>query len=98
MNGPAFLVHHRGDHVGVAVADLSPGHVRGETLDDQTAIEIDLVEPIPLGHKLALKDLSADSELIEYGLCIGIVSADIAQGQHVHVHNVRSARWQNSIA
>ena len=98
MAGPDFLVHHNGDHVGVAVADLSPGPARGETLDDQTSIEVDVLDTVPLGHKVALGDLAEGSDLIEYGLRVGIVSADIARGQHVHVHNVRSARWQNSIA
>jgi hypothetical protein len=29
---------------------------------------------------------------------IGTASADIRTGQLVHVHNLRSARWQTSIA
>lgn len=98
MAGPAFLVHHVGDHVGVAVRDLSAGETRGETLDDQSSVEVSVTEDVPLGHKVALEDISAGADVIEYGLRIGIASADIRKGQHVHVHNVRSARWQNSVA
>jgi (2R)-sulfolactate sulfo-lyase subunit alpha len=98
MAGPAFLVHHVGDHVGVAVRDLSAGEARGETLDDQSTVEVTVTEDVQLGHKVALQDLTAGEDVIEYGLRIGIASADISKGQHVHTHNVRSARWQNSVA
>ena len=98
MAGPDFLVHHAGDHVGVAVRDLSAGEARGETLDDQSAVAVTVTDDVPLGHKVALEDISADADVIEYGLRIGVASADISKGQHVHVHNVRSARWQNSVA
>ena len=48
--------------------------------------------PVPLGHKLALADIAAGQEIIEYGQPVGIATTDIRQGEHVHVHNMRSAR------
>ena len=48
--------------------------------------------------KVALRDLSEGEDVIEYGVRTAIASADIATGDYVHVHNVRSARWQNSVA
>ena len=98
MAGPAFLVHQVGDHVGVAVRDLSTGEARGETLDDQSSVTVTLTDEVPLGHKVALADITAGSDVIEYGLRVAIASQDISKGQHVHTHNVRSARWQNSVA
>jgi (2R)-sulfolactate sulfo-lyase subunit alpha len=35
--------------------------------------------------------------VIEYGVRIGVTRQPIQAGQHVHVHNIRSARWQNSM-
>lgn len=98
MAGPAFLVHRVGDHVGVAVRDLSAGDTRGETLDNQSPVDVAVTEDVPLGHKVALEDVASGADVIEYGLRIGVATADIRKGQHVHVHNVRSARWQNSVA
>ena len=37
-------------------------------------------------------------DVIEYGVRTAIASADITRGDYVHIHNVRSARWQNSVA
>ena len=97
MTGPAFLVHRADDYVGVAVRQISPGEVRGELLDDQSSVLVTAIQEIPLGHKVALRDIASGADVIEYGLRIGIASTDISKGQHVHIHNIRSARWTKSI-
>jgi (2R)-sulfolactate sulfo-lyase subunit alpha len=91
-DSPAFLAHRAGDLVGVAVRDLDQGPVRGGYLTGPESISVRLNEPVPLGHKLALADIAAGQEIIEYGQRVGIASSDIRQGDHVHVHNMRSAR------
>lgn len=95
---PDFLAHHEGDSVGVTVRDLSPGLVEGGYLTGPVAIHIELRHDVPLGHKLALTDLTAGDDVIEYGVRVGTASKDIHKGEYVHVHNVRSARWQTSVA
>lgn len=95
---PDFLAHNDGDSVAVAVQDLVPGTVEGGYLQGPESVTVELLQAVPLGHKLALTDLAAGDEVIEYGLRVGIASRDIKQGEYVHVHNVRSARWQNSVA
>lgn len=89
---PAFLAHQEGDLVGVAVRDLAAGPVRGGYLSGTATISVALTEPVPLGHKLALAGIRAGQEVIEYGQRVGIATRDIGVGEHVHVHNVRSAR------
>ena len=89
---PAFLAHRAGDLVGVAVRDLGPGPVQGRYLSGPASVTVRLTEAVPLGHKLALADIAAGQEIIEYGQPVGIATKDIRQGDHVHVHNVRSAR------
>ncbi len=47
---------------------------------------------------MALRDVARGDRVIEYGLPIGIASVDIARGDYVHTHNLRSAKWQTSVA
>jgi len=99
-----FLVHRAGDSVAVAVRDLSPGPVRGgylsggEQAGEGGWVTIRLAEPVPLGHKFALRQIARGGDVIEYGVRVAVATSDIAAGQHAHVHNLRSARWQRSVA
>jgi (2R)-sulfolactate sulfo-lyase subunit alpha len=89
-----FLIHKRGDHVGVAVADMAPGErVVGIFMDDDSSIELDVLEAVPLGHKIAIEAVGADEPVLEYGIQIGVAPTGFVTGAHVHVHNIRSARW-----
>jgi len=45
---------------------------------------------IPYGHKIALCDIKADSEIYKQNIFIGVASEDIKEGMLVHVHNVSS--------
>lgn len=90
---PHFLVHNEGDHVGVAVEDVAVGPGRVVFMDTDRASEISVIEAIPLGHKVALRDLPAEAEVVEYGVCIGLTRSPVKAGTLVHVHNLRSARW-----
>jgi (2R)-sulfolactate sulfo-lyase subunit alpha len=89
---PGFLAHRKDDLVGVAVRDLAPGPVQGGYLTGPATLTVELAEAVPLGHKVALADIAAGADVIEYGQRVGIATKDIARGEHVHVHNVRSAR------
>jgi (2R)-sulfolactate sulfo-lyase subunit alpha len=95
---PDFLVHNPGDDVGVAIRELAPGDARGGYLVGDEQLMIGLVEPVPLGHKFALRDIANGAGVTEYGVRIAVASTDISAGSHAHVHNLRSVRWQTSIA
>ncbi len=75
------------DNVAVAVRNLPAGEVVAVELTRVT-----LQEPISFGHKLALVPIPAGDAVRKYAEVIGVASADIAAGAHVHVHNVVSAR------
>lgn len=78
------------DDVAVALRDLPPGEARvrvGGTIETLT-----LQAAIPLGHKVARRDLMRGVEVRKYGAVIGEATAAIAVGAHVHVHNMRSLR------
>lgn len=95
---PQFLAHRLGDHVAVAVQDIPAGTARGCVLDADTDLTVEVREAVPLGHKIALADLAEGDDVIEYGVRVAIASAPISVGDYVHTHNVRSARWQSSVA
>ncbi|HVW90523.1 MAG TPA: UxaA family hydrolase [Gaiellaceae bacterium] len=89
-----FLVHHRGDHVGVAVVDIESGErVQGVFMDDDSTVEVEAKAAVPLGHKIAIAALEPDAEVLEYSLPIGKTTAAFEPGTYVHTHNLRSARW-----
>jgi len=70
-----FLVHKDGDDVGVAVVDLKKGETaRGRTLEGNTEYEIDVQQDIPLGHKIALRDIEQGEKVKEYGEIIGVAT------------------------
>lgn len=89
-----FLVHKRGDHVGVATVDIEAGaSVVGVYMDDNTTIEIKANSEIPLGHKIALVNHRQNEDVIEYGQVIGMTSELWSIGDYVHTHNIRTKRW-----
>lgn len=44
---------------------------------------------IPLGHKIALRDMAAGELVYKYGVPIGRASQAIAKGEWVHTHNLQ---------
>lgn len=42
---------------------------------------------VPFGHKVALRPIAEGDAVVKYGVAIGIATAPIAAGDHVHVHN-----------
>lgn len=51
-----------------------------------------LREAIPAFHKVALADLPAGTPIHKYGAVIGALTAPVAAGDLVHVHNLESLR------
>ena len=60
--------------------------------NDKT-INIQSLNEIPLGHKIAMVDLNEDDTILKYGHDIGKVVKSIKKGEHVHVHNVKTKKW-----
>jgi len=89
-----FLVHDKKDSVGVAVVDVKAGQeLSGRSLDTNENLKAKATQDIPLGHKIALKDLKVGDNVIKYGVEVGRVVAPVKTGEHVHVHNVKTKRW-----
>ncbi len=89
-----FLAHEHSDNVGVATGDIKAGVIgKGLYMDAQAPAEVKVLTDIPLGHKIALRDLKQGDTVIKYGHDIGRVTADIKAGEHVHIHNLKTKRW-----
>ena len=90
-----FLVHEPGDLVGVVVVEgVRAGQdLTGWVMENDDTLKITVKSDIPIGHKVALKDLAAGDTVIKYGVDIGKVVAPIKAGEHLHVHNVKTKRW-----
>ncbi len=71
------------DHVAIATTAVSAGQpvsVGGVDIVARVAI--------PAGHKVALEKIPAGSLVHKYCQPIGMATADIVPGDHVHVHNL----------
>jgi len=89
-----FLVHDTADNVGVAVVDIpAETDCKGRDLSTNKPLEARSFEPIPLGHKIALRDFKVGDEVTKYGCVIGRIVQDVAAGHHVHTHNLKTKRW-----
>ena len=77
-----------GDNIATLLADADPGVVmiRG----DAEAREVRLVQPIQMGHKVAVREIAAGAAVVKYGVTIGAATRLIAPGEWVHLHNCRS--------
>ena len=90
-----FLVHEEADGVGVVVVEgLQAGtKCNGWIMHEDKTITITILNDIPIGHKVALKDFAIGDTVMKYNTDIGKVIAPIKQGEHLHVHNVKTKRW-----
>ena len=77
-----FIIHiHPSDNVAVALKPIPAG----------TAFEgVTAKADIPQGHKMALKDLAPEDQVIKYGFPIGHATEPIAAGEWVHTHNMKT--------
>jgi (2R)-sulfolactate sulfo-lyase subunit alpha len=95
LSAPDFLVHEGADTVGVVVVEgVSAGQtLSGWQMDTDETIEIEVLDDIPLGHKIALGDIADGDTILKYSHDIGKAVATIGKGGHVHVHNMKTKRW-----
>ena len=90
-----FVVHDEGDSVGVVVVEgvRAGAELTGWIMDQDRDITFTAASDIPIGHKLAIKPMQTGDTVFKYGVDIGRVVADIALGEHAHVHNIKTKRW-----
>ena len=92
---PHLLVHDRSDNVGVVVVE---GLVAGTQMlcvvtEDDSDFRLTVRSDIPIGHKVALGEMSEGDTVIKYGEDIGRMIGPAEKGGHVHTHNLKTKRW-----
>jgi hypothetical protein len=88
-----MMIMSEKDHVATALENALKG-TTAELIDGSSDKigEIDVLEDIPFGNKIALRDISIGEKVFKYGVVIGECTKDIAKGCLVHIHNVKSLR------
>lgn len=71
------------DNVAVALTGLPKG-----SEIDINGVEIRLIDEIPFGHKMALREIKSGAPIIKYGYSLGLTKTAIKPGQWVHSHNL----------
>jgi (2R)-sulfolactate sulfo-lyase subunit alpha len=95
MAAPHLLVHDHEDNVGVVVVEgLKAGtKMLCVVTHDNSSFELVSKADVPIGHKVALKDMKAGDTAIKYAQDIGKMIAAVDKGGYVHVHNLKTKRW-----
>lgn len=79
------------DHVATAITELLPNErvqIRGVHENHEILVK----ERIPVGHKIALRDIALNESILKYGEVIGSATMAIPKGHYVHVHNCRGIK------
>ena len=90
-----FVLHDAHDTVAVVVVEgVSAGMpLTGWIMDEDRMINVQARQDIPIGHKVALKDMTTGDTVLKYGIDMGKVVAPIKTGEHAHVQNIKTKRW-----
>jgi (2R)-sulfolactate sulfo-lyase subunit alpha len=90
-----YVLHDAHDNVAVVVVEgVKAGmELNGWIMDEDKMTNVVAKQDIPIGHKVALANMSTGDTVIKYGVDIGKVVAPIQVGQHAHVHNIKTKRW-----
>jgi (2R)-sulfolactate sulfo-lyase subunit alpha len=81
----SLILLHPDDNVLVLAASIRAGDVLsidGAALTATADVEV--------GHKLARRALGVGAQVFKYGAPIGSMTAPASQGEHVHLHNMKS--------
>jgi altronate hydrolase len=82
---PAAIRVATDDDVAVAIRAIEPG----ETVVVEGA-RVVAQQEIAAGHKIALRAIRCDEPIRKFGVPIGAATADIAAGEWIHSHNLRT--------
>ena len=95
MSQTDLIIHDEKDNVAVVVIETTKKdqNCRAWIMENDKTVKVDSIADIPLGHKIALRDLKEGDTILKYGHDIGKVVKSIKKGDHVHVHNVKTKKW-----
>lgn len=85
MKQTAFIKINPKDNVVVCLQPLTQGHVI--TIDGQT---VEVLQDIPAGHKLLIKNVSEGENIVKYGYPIGHSMTSLPKGTWINENNLHT--------
>ena len=79
------IILNKKDTVATALRELDCGDYAHD------GNQITITQNIPIGFKVALKNITKGDKVFKYGYPIGIATANINCGEMIHTHNLISA-------
>jgi altronate dehydratase small subunit len=81
------------------VATLLGAGQAGEAceLEGEASGKLVLLQDVPFGHKVCITDTAPGATIVKYGQVIGRASQTVRPGEHMHVHNIESARARGDL-
>ena len=79
------LKYHPDDNVLTVLEQAKPGDL---IVTGKSPTGITSLDSVPVGHKVAERDITAGEPIVKYGQPVGTASRGISKGEYVHVHNV----------
>lgn len=79
------------DNVAVAIEGIAAGDTVTYAVQGEE-VTLTAKEDITIYHKIATRDIAAGEAVVKYGEHIGVATAFIPKGGHVHVQNVDSPK------
>lgn len=81
----SLLVLHQRDNIALLRRPLTAG-----TKLSVSGSEVALKDALGMGHKIATRSIKMGEDVLKYGAPIGYAASDIAIGEHIHLHNLKS--------
>ena len=85
-----YIKINTADNVVVATEEIAEGDIL--LIEGKNIL---IKNNIPTGHKIAIKSIKENENVIKYGYAIGHAVTDINEGEHIHTHNVKTNLHDN---
>ncbi|WP_339277379.1 altronate dehydratase family protein [Paenibacillus sp. FSL W8-0426] len=74
------------DDVIIALRDFA----KGEKVELAEGVSLELLDEVPKGHKIAVREISPGEDVFKYGFSIGVAKERIEPGSWIHTHNLKT--------
>jgi hypothetical protein len=80
-----LILLHNADNVLIVRSSIQPGDT--ELIAHH---QVTFEKEIPIGHKIAQRQIKKGEIIVKYGVPIGSATMDIQAGEQIHLHNMKS--------
>lgn len=91
MTKKAMLLHPD-DNSAVAVEDISKDETVEIVCKGALTNTITALADVPFGFKISVQEIPESRDILKYGQVIGMASCNVAQGDRLHIENIKGLR------